>query len=76
MFSCLCGFFFHFRDENVPDVVKSWNVKRLVLDRNNRHNDIQTTQVFFATIVKFLDQRLNDSAAHRHGCKPHKLLYK
>jgi hypothetical protein len=41
MFSSLYGFFFHIRDEQVPDSVKSWNVKRLTLDRNARHNDVQ-----------------------------------
>jgi RNA pol II accessory factor, Cdc73 family, C-terminal len=76
MFSNLCGFFFHFRDENVPDSVLSWNVKKLVLDRNARHNDAQTALVFFETIVKFLDARKNDAAHGKKGCKPHKLAYK
>lgn len=75
MFSSLCGFFFHFRDEDVPDSIKSWNVRRLTLDRNARHNDVQTAQVFFETIVKFLDNRAKD-ANIRKGCKPSKLQYK
>ena len=76
MFSNLAGFFFHFRDESVPENVKSWNVKKLVLDRNARHNDAQTAQAFFAEVIKFLDARKNDQANIRKGCKPHKLLYK
>ena len=76
MFANLCGFFFHFRDEAVPDNVKSWNVKRMVVDRNARHNDAQMTQEFFATIAKFLDARKNDPSHGKKGCKPSKLHYK
>jgi hypothetical protein len=75
MFSSLCGFFFHFRDEQVPDSVKSWNVKRLTLDRNARHNDVQIAQHFFDALTKFLDNRAKESNIRR-GCKPTKLHYK
>jgi hypothetical protein len=75
MFASLCGFFFCFRDEQVPESIKSWNVKRLALDRNARHNDVQTAGQFFDILTKFLDNRAKESNI-RKGCKPSKLHYK
>ena len=76
MFSNICGFYFHYKGDPVPDVVNSWNVTSLELDRNNLHNDVQTAQAFFETVVKFLDARRNEQPTSKYAARPSKLAYR
>lgn len=76
-FSSVCGFFFHYSDSDIPETVKSWNVTRLPLNRAERYTDIQTVQLFFDTLTKFLDQRSKGAALKQKVlCRPDKLCYK
>ena len=74
LFSSICGFYFYFRDETVPDTIKSWNVTPLALDRAARYSDIQTVQTFFQTLTRFLDNK--SKMKSRKGCRPDKITYK
>lgn len=74
LFSSICGFYFYYRDESVPDTIKSWNVTPLALDRSARYSDIQTVQTFFQTLTRFLDTKIKTK--NRKGCRPEKILYK
>lgn len=53
-FNKVCGFYVHFRDEKVPDLVGNWNVKRLPLHRTNRHLDMAA----MLDLYSYLDQYL------------------
>lgn len=78
-FTHLCGFFFYYGGDDVPETVKSWNVKTLPLNRSQRHGDIQTVQTFFDTLTAFLDSRVRGrDGKYKKGqqCKPDKLAYK
>lgn len=74
LFSSIAGFYFHYRDEAVPETVKSWNVTPLALDRSTRYSDIQTVQTFFQALTRFLDNKLKSRS--RKGCRPDKVHYK
>lgn len=79
MFTNLCGFYFHYGGDDVPETVKSWNVECLPLNRSQRHGDVQTVQKFFDTLTTFLDSRARGRDGKcRKGqlCKPDKLAYK
>lgn len=70
-FDQLCGFYLHYRDTAVPDVVARWKVKRLPIERHVRHNDIQAVNEFFRHLTAFLDEKAKDRAkmkdAERRG---------
>ncbi len=51
------GVYFHFKDEAVPEQVKSWNVKLLTLGRNDRHRDADVQREFFRHLQQFERQR-------------------
>eukprot|EP00892_Ulva_mutabilis_P009876 jgi/Ulvmu1/7260/UM035_0047.1 len=74
LFTSICGFYFYYRGETVPDTIKSWNVTPLALDRAARYSDIQTVQTFFQALTKFLDNKSKTKS--RKGCRPDKVLYK
>ena len=50
---CL-GIYLGFKDEQMPDTVRQWNVKRFVLQRNDRHRDRATVQDIWTAIDAFL----------------------
>lgn len=76
LFANVCGIYFQVGDTPLPDTIKRWNVRKLVLDRQARHNDASTVNSVFDTITKFLDARVNNAAASRKVCKPTKIAYK
>lgn len=49
----MMGVYFHFKDEAVPEQVKSWNVKILALGRNDRHRDADVQREFFRHLQQF-----------------------
>lgn len=54
IFSKAKGFYFHFEDEKVPDVISQWNVKVLPINKHKRHLDKTAILNFW----KVLDQEL------------------
>jgi hypothetical protein len=46
-FTRMLGVYFHFNGEPVPELVKTWNVKRLVISREGRHLDLTIALKFF-----------------------------
>jgi len=55
LFSKTQGFYLHFDDSQVPDTVKSWNVKLLPVSRekHKRHLDRTAVLQFWAAVDKF-----------------------
>lgn len=73
-FASVCGIFFHWKDQEVPDVVKTWNVKTFPIARSARHHDVTQVSQMFDTIRKFLDNKSKSGVTS--GCKPERLQYK
>mmetsp|Transcript_5007 Transcript_5007/g.10824 ORF Transcript_5007/g.10824 Transcript_5007/m.10824 type:complete len:494 (-) Transcript_5007:500-1981(-) len=61
-FSKVAGFFVHYSDEKVPELVANWNVKRLGLHRANRHLDTTTILDLYRTLDSFLAARKSQLA--------------
>jgi len=55
-FASLRGFYLGFADEKVPDAVLSWNVKRLALHRDNRHEDAAVALQCWDAIDEFVSR--------------------
>ena len=53
----MCGFYLHYHDEVVPELVRSWNVQRLVVHRQDRHRDATTLRDLFQALDNFLKLR-------------------
>jgi hypothetical protein len=47
VFNRMLGVFFHYHGEPVPELVKTWNVKRLAISRDGRHLDLTLALKFF-----------------------------
>lgn len=56
-FSKLAGFYMHYSDEAVPELVGNWNVKRLAMHRDNRHKDGAVLLELFTHLDNFLKAR-------------------
>lgn len=54
LFSRVCGFFLHFINDKVPEVVSSWNVKKLGLHKENRHQDMAVMLEIFRHLDSWL----------------------
>lgn len=48
------GFFLHYQDVPEPPLVKTWNVTRLVIQRNKRHQDINIKDQIWKQLEEFL----------------------
>lgn len=56
------GFFLHYQDVLEPPTVKTWNVSRLVVQRNKRHQDINVQNTIWKELEVFLRrERFKDS---------------
>ncbi|KAG1678510.1 hypothetical protein FOA52_014543 [Chlamydomonas sp. UWO 241] len=53
-FKNVCGFYLHYNDEKVHDVVANWNVKIYKLQRGLRHQDTRIMMDMFRTLDAFL----------------------
>lgn len=56
-FSKVAGFYMHYSDEAVPELVKNWNVKMLSLHRSSRHKDGAVLLELFTYLDTFLKAR-------------------
>lgn len=56
-FSKVAGFYIHFSDDKVPEVVAGWNVRRLGLAREKRHMDTPVLLDLFGHLDAFLSAR-------------------
>jgi 5'(3')-deoxyribonucleotidase len=79
-FDQVCGFYLHYKDTQVPELVNKWKVKRLALERNTRHNDIQIVDHFFRHLASFLEDKRKDNAKMKTArsmriCRVDKLRY-
>jgi parafibromin len=54
LFMRVRGYFVHFQDINVPDIVTKWNIKVLTLQRNKRHQDRTTYNELWTDFESFL----------------------
>ena len=57
LFSKLCGFYFHYTSDPVPKDVQQWNVKRIGIDKNNRHKDTIAFRDFWTKLDEFLAEK-------------------
>jgi len=73
LFTNVCGVFIHFKDEAVPETVRSWNVRALPLPRSSRNSDVTVAADLFAAVRKFLDAK-GKGPVHA-GCIPKALRY-
>lgn len=48
------GYYTHYANTQIPATVNSWNVKKLELQRNKRHHDINIRNNFWADLETFL----------------------
>lgn len=50
---CL-GIYLGFKDEQMPETVRKWNVKRFLLQRSDRHRDRAIVQDMWTAIDAFM----------------------
>jgi parafibromin len=56
------GFFLHYQDVPEPAIVKTWNVSRMVIQRNKRHQDINIKDQIWKQLEEFLKkERFKDA---------------
>ena len=48
------GYYIHFANTQMPPKVNSWNIKKLELQRNKRHHDINVRNIFWNDLEEFL----------------------
>jgi len=58
IFSKAKGFYFHFDDERIPDVVNLWNVKILPINKNKRHMDKTAVLNFWKLVDQEVAKRM------------------
>eukprot|EP00873_Tetraselmis_striata_P038014 jgi/Tetstr1/458278/TSEL_044764.t1 len=56
-FSRYLGFYLHFHNEKVPDLVKGWKVEKMLIHRVNRHNDGQIARYFWRKLDAMLAEK-------------------
>lgn len=64
------GFYIHYADEATPATVKSWNVRPIPLQRDNRHLDrcVATVQMYLFGVQSSDFHRQQEAAeAHCHA---------
>lgn len=54
LFHRVKGFYLHYQDMVEPPQVKTWNVTRLVIQRNKRHQDINIQNIIWKELEAFL----------------------
>jgi hypothetical protein len=53
-FSKYFGIYLHYHNEKVPDLVKGWKVEKMLIHRENRHNDAQLMRIFWRKLDSLL----------------------
>ncbi|KAF5837552.1 RNA pol II accessory factor, Cdc73 family-domain-containing protein [Dunaliella salina] len=61
-FQKVAGFYIHFADEKVPELVANWNIKCLGLTRERRHMDMTVALDFYRHLDAFLYSRRSNLA--------------
>ena len=63
VFDQVRGFYVKYKDEKVPDDVRSWNVKVLSVDKVNRYEDAAVARSFWEEVDYFIRRtaRLRDN---------------
>ena len=54
LFHRVKGFYFHYQDIPEPPKVKTWNVTRVIIERNKRYHDINVSNQFWKEMEVFL----------------------
>ena len=54
LFARVRGYFTHYANTKIPPLINQWNVKRLELQRNKRHHDINIRNNFWSDLEDFL----------------------
>lgn len=54
LFARVRGYYIHFVNTQMPSVIKGWNIKRLELQRNKRHHDINVKNNFWSDLEDFM----------------------
>ncbi|KAJ3396534.1 hypothetical protein HDU92_002714 [Lobulomyces angularis] len=57
IFNHAVGFYLHFSDEPVKDIVKGWRVHILTIDKLRRHLDVQVVNEFWRLVDNFVQTR-------------------
>ena len=48
------GYFLHYQDQMLPDIIHRWNIKVLALQRNKRHQDVSVHNECWQDLEQFL----------------------
>lgn len=54
LFARVRGYYIHYANTQIPVTIKGWNIKRLELQRNKRHHDINIRNNFWSDLEDFL----------------------
>ena len=57
IFNRMQGVYLAFQNEEVPALVKKWNVRILRLHPNDRHGDVQTVRQFYTYLDALIETR-------------------
>lgn len=54
LFARVRGYYIHYANTQMPTTITGWNIKRLELQRNKRHHDINIRNNFWSDLEDFL----------------------
>jgi parafibromin len=54
LFARVRGYYIHYANTQIPTVLNNWNIKRLELQRNKRHHDINIRNNMWSDLEEFL----------------------
>lgn len=54
LFQNIKGYYFHFDNDKVPEIVKAWNVEKIGIDKNRRFKDAESLNVFWDSLERVL----------------------
>ena len=58
LFARVRGYYIHYANTPIPQVINSWNIKRLELQRHKRHHDMTQRNNFWTDLETFMERKV------------------